>query len=89
MRVVPAATCALQVSFARVQGREQNMENLRDEKFIEKLLDRLWHGCLYDTFHTARDSMIQDVFFGLCLVLIQEGLVFRKRIIQDCLYLTV
>lgn len=29
-----------EVSFARVQGREQNMENLRDEKFIEKLLDR-------------------------------------------------
>jgi hypothetical protein len=23
-----------------VQGREQNMETLRDEKFIEKLLDR-------------------------------------------------
>ena len=30
----------LQVSFARVQGRQQNMENLRDEKFIEKLNDR-------------------------------------------------
>jgi len=29
-----------EVSFARVQGREQNMENLRDEKFIEKLMDR-------------------------------------------------
>lgn len=29
-----------EVSFARVQGRQQNMENLRDEKFIEKLNDR-------------------------------------------------
>ncbi|CAJ1400466.1 unnamed protein product [Effrenium voratum] len=29
-----------EVSYARVQGREQNMDNLRDEKFIEKLNDR-------------------------------------------------
>eukprot|EP00437_Effrenium_voratum_P008017 CAMPEP_0181438182 /NCGR_PEP_ID=MMETSP1110-20121109/21775_1 /TAXON_ID=174948 /ORGANISM="Symbiodinium sp., Strain CCMP421" /LENGTH=715 /DNA_ID=CAMNT_0023561857 /DNA_START=79 /DNA_END=2226 /DNA_ORIENTATION=- len=29
-----------EVSFARVQGRDQNMENLRDEKFMEKLHDR-------------------------------------------------
>lgn len=28
------------MSFARVQGRDQNMENLRDEKFMEKLHDR-------------------------------------------------
>merc|ERR1719506_1681072 len=26
-----------EVSYARVQGRDQNMENLRDEKFMEKL----------------------------------------------------
>jgi len=29
-----------EVSYGRVQGRDQNMENLRDEKFIEKLAER-------------------------------------------------
>merc|ERR1719188_1007842 len=29
-----------EVSYARVQGRDANMENLRDEKFIEKLIER-------------------------------------------------
>jgi len=29
-----------EVSYARVQGRDANMENLRDEKFIERLLER-------------------------------------------------
>jgi len=29
-----------EVSYARVQGRDANVENLRDEKFIEKLLER-------------------------------------------------
>mmetsp|Transcript_7483 Transcript_7483/g.13426 ORF Transcript_7483/g.13426 Transcript_7483/m.13426 type:complete len:694 (-) Transcript_7483:278-2359(-) len=29
-----------QVSYARVQGRDANLDNLRDEKFMEKLVDR-------------------------------------------------
>jgi len=29
-----------EVSYGRVQGRDQNMENLRDEKFIDKLVER-------------------------------------------------
>mmetsp|Transcript_35297 Transcript_35297/g.76935 ORF Transcript_35297/g.76935 Transcript_35297/m.76935 type:complete len:740 (-) Transcript_35297:134-2353(-) len=29
-----------EVSYARVQGRDNNMDNLRDEKFIEKLMER-------------------------------------------------
>jgi len=29
-----------EVSYARVQGRDANMENLRDEKFIENLIER-------------------------------------------------
>ncbi|CAE7253837.1 ML4 [Symbiodinium natans] len=38
-----------EVSFARVQGRDQNMENLRDEKFMEKLHDRTdWQPLFLD-----------------------------------------
>merc|ERR1719401_2322041 len=38
-----------EVSFATVQGREQNMENFRDEKFIEKLKERPeWHPLFFD-----------------------------------------
>jgi len=38
-----------EVSYARVQGREANMENLRDEKFIEKLNERPeWQPLFYD-----------------------------------------
>mmetsp|Transcript_72407 Transcript_72407/g.204679 ORF Transcript_72407/g.204679 Transcript_72407/m.204679 type:complete len:839 (+) Transcript_72407:110-2626(+) len=38
-----------EVSYARVQGREANMENLRDEKFIEKLTERPdWQPLFYD-----------------------------------------
>jgi len=39
----------LEVTFARVQGRDANMENLRDEKFIEKLQERPeWQPLFYD-----------------------------------------
>jgi len=38
-----------EVSYATVQGREANMENFRDEKFIEKLKERPeWHPLFYD-----------------------------------------
>jgi len=40
-------TC--EVSYARVQGLEANMENLRDEKFIEKLREKSeWQPLFYD-----------------------------------------
>lgn len=38
-----------EVSYATVQGREANMENFRDEKFIEKLKERPeWHPLFFD-----------------------------------------
>lgn len=38
-----------EVSFARVQGRDENMENLRDEKFIEKLTESPdWQPLFWD-----------------------------------------
>jgi len=38
-----------EVSFATVQGREANMENFRDEQFIEKLKERPeWHPLFLD-----------------------------------------
>jgi len=38
-----------EVSYARVQGRDANMENLRDEKFVEKLSERPeWQPLFYD-----------------------------------------
>eukprot|EP00425_Heterocapsa_triquetra_P043330 CAMPEP_0195072492 /NCGR_PEP_ID=MMETSP0448-20130528/16064_1 /TAXON_ID=66468 /ORGANISM="Heterocapsa triquestra, Strain CCMP 448" /LENGTH=655 /DNA_ID=CAMNT_0040104491 /DNA_START=23 /DNA_END=1990 /DNA_ORIENTATION=+ len=38
-----------EVSYARVQGRDANMENLRDEKFIEKLNERPeWQPLFFD-----------------------------------------
>lgn len=38
-----------EVSFARVQGRDANMDNLRDDKFIEKLGERPeWQPLFYD-----------------------------------------
>lgn len=41
-----------EVAYARVQGRDANMENLRDEKFIEKLQERLeWQPLFYDENH--------------------------------------
>jgi len=39
-----------EVSYARVQGSDANMENLRDEKFIEKLCERPeWQPLFYDS----------------------------------------
>jgi len=49
--VLPGFTSAkvCEVSYARVQGRDANMENLRDEKFIEKLNERPeWQPLFYD-----------------------------------------
>lgn len=38
-----------EVTYARVQGRDANMENLRDEKFIDKLNERPeWQPVFYD-----------------------------------------
>merc|ERR1719230_897753 len=38
-----------EVSYARVQGRDQNMENLKDEKFMEKLNEKAeWQPLFYD-----------------------------------------
>jgi len=38
-----------EVSYARVQGRDANMDNLRDEKFIEKLNEKPeWQPLFYD-----------------------------------------
>merc|ERR1719183_2658810 len=38
-----------EVSYGRVQGRDANMDNLRDEKFIEKLTERPdWQPLFYD-----------------------------------------
>lgn len=38
-----------EVSYATVQGQEANMENFRDEKFVEKLRERPeWHPLFYD-----------------------------------------
>jgi len=46
-----------EVSFARVQGRDNNMENLRDEKFIEKLTESPeWQPLFWD------DNMVDIPF---------------------------
>jgi len=38
-----------QVSYARVQGRDANLENLRDEKFMEKLVEKPeWQPLFFD-----------------------------------------
>jgi len=38
-----------EVSYARVQGRDANMENLRDERFVEKLAERPeWQPLFFD-----------------------------------------
>lgn len=38
-----------EVTYARVQGRDANMDNLKDEKFIEKLTERPeWQPLFYD-----------------------------------------
>jgi len=38
-----------EVSYARVQGRDANMENLRDDKFLEKLTEQPeWQPIFYD-----------------------------------------
>eukprot|EP00448_Togula_jolla_P002331 CAMPEP_0170599526 /NCGR_PEP_ID=MMETSP0224-20130122/16846_1 /TAXON_ID=285029 /ORGANISM="Togula jolla, Strain CCCM 725" /LENGTH=751 /DNA_ID=CAMNT_0010924187 /DNA_START=96 /DNA_END=2351 /DNA_ORIENTATION=- len=49
--VLPGFTSSkvCEVSYARVQGRDANMDNLRDEKFVEKLNERPeWQPLFYD-----------------------------------------
>eukprot|EP00928_Gymnodinium_smaydae_P079873 TRINITY_DN63704_c0_g1_i1.p1 TRINITY_DN63704_c0_g1~~TRINITY_DN63704_c0_g1_i1.p1 ORF type:complete len:712 (+),score=146.15 TRINITY_DN63704_c0_g1_i1:61-2196(+) len=45
----PTSYKVTEVSYARVQGRDANMDNLRDEKFIEKLTEKPeWQPLFYD-----------------------------------------
>merc|ERR1719436_180218 len=51
MQKLPGFTSAkvCEVSYARVQGRDANMENLRDEKFIDKLNEKPeWQPLFFD-----------------------------------------
>lgn len=56
-----------EVSYARVQGRDANMENLRDEKFIDKLNERPeWQPLFFDD-----DG--KEIPFSTTLGLVSEG----------------
>ena len=55
----------LQVSFARVQGRQQNMENLRDEMFIEKLNDS--RQCAWGSIFIHQFQFWCSLFLVVCM----------------------